>query len=104
MGTQSDDRDIDGDSGQPPMTQDSPGTINARAAGASLIQVELGLGKNAIILLWLSCLVTGIAIAGLVANYAAYKTVSAQYQVLQYDHQALKAQLVAKGLYEGTEH
>lgn len=83
---------------------DSPGTANVRADGASVVQIELGLGRNAIILLWISCLVTGIAIAGLVANYAAYKTVSAQYQVLQYDHQALKAQLVARGIYEGTEH
>jgi hypothetical protein len=35
---------------------------------------------------------------------SALKTVSAKYEVLQYDHQALKAQLVARGLYEGTEH
>ena len=35
---------------------------------------------------------------------AGIQTLKAKYEVLQYDHQALKGQLVAKGIYEGTEH
>lgn len=32
------------------------------------------------------------------------RTNNAKIEILQYDHNALKAQLVAKGLYQGTEH
>lgn len=35
---------------------------------------------------------------------AGIQTLKAKYEVLQYDHQALKGQLVARGIYEGTEH
>lgn len=83
----------------------SPGSVQADSGGGSqLLHIELGLGKSAIILLWISCFISAVALVGLWANYAALRTVSAQYQVLQYDHQALKAQLVAQGIYEGTEH
>lgn len=83
---------------------DSPHAITSRAEGASLIQVELGLGKNAVVLLWLSAAVSAIAVASLIFTIVALDRLSAKYEVLQYDHQAMKAQLVAKGLYEGTEH
>lgn len=82
---------------------DSPG-VHSRAEGASLIQVELGLGKNAVVLLWVSAVVSAAAVVALIFTMFEIKTMSAKYEVLQYDHQALKAQLVAKGLYEGTEH
>lgn len=83
---------------------DSPNAIRARADGASLIQVELGLGKNAIILLWLSAIVSAAAVVALIFTMHSLDSLAAKYEVLQYDHQALKAQLVAKGIYEGTEH
>lgn len=83
---------------------DSPHAITSRAQGASLIQVELGLGKNAVILLWISAVVSAAAVVALIFTMFEIKTMSAKYEVLQYDHQALKAQLVAKGIYEGTEH
>lgn len=83
----------------------SPQSVQADSGGgAQLLHIELGLGKSAAIILWVSCLISAIALVGLWANYSALRTVSAQYQVLQYDHQALKAQLVAQGIYEGTEH
>lgn len=82
---------------------DSPG-IHSHARGASLIQVELGLGRNAAILLWLSSLVSGIAVVGLVVAILAYQSMSAHVNVLQYDLAQLKSQLIERGLYEPTAH
>ena len=77
--------------------------IDARAAGASVIQVET-LGRYGLLMLFLCAFVAAVASVGFIFVLFELKTVSAQYQVLQYDQQALKAQLVAKGIYEGTEH
>lgn len=38
------------------------------------------------------------------AMNAQQQTVRAKLEVVQYDHNALKAQLVAKGIYQATEH
>lgn len=38
------------------------------------------------------------------AMNAQQQTVRAKLEVVQYDHNALKAQLVAKGVYQATEH
>ena len=97
--------DIESDEFDPAaMTQDSPGTINARANGASVIQVDVGVSRFAAVLLFITALVSAASLVGLLFTMSALKTTSAKYEVLQYDHHALKAQLVARGLYEGTEH
>lgn len=83
---------------------DSPGAITSRAEGASLIQVELGLGKNAVTVLWLSALISGLAVVGLAVAIISWQRMSAHVAVLEYDHQALKAKLVANGLIEGDGH
>jgi hypothetical protein len=71
---------------------------------SSVVQVDVGVSRFAAILLFVTSLVSASALIGLLFTMSALKTVSAKYEVLQYDHQALKAQLVARGLYEGTEH
>lgn len=86
------------------MTQDSPGAINARANGASIVQVDVGVSRFAAILLFATALISAGAFIGLWFTRDELQTVKAKYEVLQYDHQAMKAQLVARGLYEGTEH
>lgn len=85
------------------MRQDSPGSIDARAAGASIVQVET-LGRYGVFLLFVCAFIAAVAAVGLWATRDELRTVKAKYEVLQYDQQALKAQLVAKGLYAGTEH
>lgn len=87
-----------------PSFVDSPYGITSRAAGASVIQVDVGVSRFAAILLFITALISAASFVGLLFTMSALKTVSAQYQILQYDHQALKAQLVAKGVYQGTEH
>lgn len=82
------------------MNQDSP---TNQPFGAQIIQVET-LGKHGVLLLVLCAMVSAFSAVGLLFVLFELKTVSAQYEVLQYDQQALKAQLVAKGLYTGTEH
>lgn len=77
---------------------------HVQSGGASVVQIEHGATRNLIVILFASCLISALAVTGLIWNYAAMKTLQAKYEVLQYDHQALKAQLVSQGLYEGTEH
>lgn len=79
------------------------GGVHATARGASVVQVET-LGRHGVLLLFLCAFVSAFSAVGLLFVLFELKTVSAQYEVLQYDQQALKAQLVAKGLYQGTEH
>jgi hypothetical protein len=82
--------------------QDSPG-IHSSAQGASIIQVET-LGRYGLLLLFLCAFIGALSSVGFIFTLFELKTVSAQYEVLQYDQQALKAQLVAKGIYAATEH
>lgn len=44
------------------------------------------------------------ATAEVAALRETVRTNNAKYEVLQYDHNALKQQLVAKGMYQPTEH
>lgn len=69
--------------------------IQSTAHGASIIQVET-LGKHGPLLLFLCAFIAALAGVGFIFTLFELKTVSAQYEVLQYDQQALKAQLVAK--------
>ena len=85
------------------MRQDSPGSIDARTASGSVIQIET-LGRYGLLMLFLCAFIAALASVGFIFVLFELKTVSAQYEVLQYDQQALKAQLVAKGIYEATEH
>lgn len=77
--------------------------LDVRAAGASVVQVET-LGKHGVFLLFLCAFIASLAAVGFIFTLFELKTVSAQYEVLQYDQQAMKAQLVAKGIYQATEH
>lgn len=89
-------------------TEDSG--VHNHAHGASIIQV--GFSER-----WLVILLIAIAFISLICSILSLmrssdatalegivRTNNAKIEVLQYDHQALKAQLVAKGLYEATEH
>ncbi len=71
--------------------------------GMQVVQVET-LGKHGVLLLFLCATVAAISAVGFLFTLYELKTVSAKYEVLQYDQQAMKAQLVAKGIYQGTEH
>lgn len=91
MGSEREDRRID--SGTEPVTADSPHTINARAAGASVIQVDLGMTKAAMAVLWISSLISGMALAGLIATcFFIYKNIG-YTAVLQYDLFDLRAKV-----------
>lgn len=74
---------------------DSPGALDVKADGASLIQVELGLGKNAILLLWISSFISGIAVVGLIATcFFIYKNIG-YTAVLEYDLMDLRSKVGA---------
>lgn len=81
------------------------GSVHAATApnSAQIVNVET-LGKHGVLVLFLCAFIAALSSVGFIFTLFELKTVSAQYEVLQYDQQALKAQLVAKGLYTGTEH
>jgi hypothetical protein len=86
--------------------QHEAGSLHAQTAPNSslVLQIDKGVGKQFLFILWASCLISALAVVALLFVMSAFKTNSAKLEILQYDHQALKAQLVAKGLYESTEH
>lgn len=71
--------------------------------GATIVQVE-ALGKHGLLLLIICAMISAFSATGFMFVLFELKTVNARYAILQYDQQALKAQLVARGLYQGTEH
>lgn len=83
-------------------------SIHSKAEGASIIQVELGLGRNAAILLWLSTFVSALAMIGLFFIWShydrAYDDMGADIAVMQYDFAQMRASLVEKGIHEPTGH
>lgn len=86
------------------MRQDSP---TNQPFGAQIIQVETLGARGGLWLLFaffLCAFVAAGSAIGLWFTRDELRTVKAKYEVLQYDQQALKAQLVAKGIYEATEH
>jgi hypothetical protein len=87
------------------VRQHSQGGVDATTApgSAQIVNVET-LGRHGVLLLFLCAFVAAVSAVGFLFTLYELKTVSAQYQVLQYDQQALKAQLVAKGVYAATEH
>lgn len=66
-------------------------SIRSEAKGASVIQVDLGLGKNAVLLLWISSLISGIALAGLIAAMFFIRANIGYTAVLEYDLMDLRA-------------
>ena len=109
------------------MRQDSPYSVDARSAPGSAQVIQYGFSDRwlIIVLIVVTVLALIFAVFALVrssdavatqanltgqiakteADHAAQvRTLAARIEVLQYDHQALKGQLVAKGIYEGTEH
>jgi hypothetical protein len=113
------------------MRQDSPNTVDARTAPGSAQIIQYGFSERWLIIV---CIVLGAlglifgvsigtwalvrsadavgatqALEGELRAYteamnAQQQTVRAKLEVVQYDHNALKAQLVAKGVYQSTEH
>lgn len=88
------------DTRTPDMRQDSPSN---QPFGAQIVQVET-LGKYGVVLLFVCAFIAALSSVGFIFTLFELKTVNARYAILQYDQQALKAQLVAKGIYQGTEH
>src|SRR5690242_21324949 len=84
-------------------SHNNPIVATAHGSGAQIVQVET-LGKYGLFLLFFCAFVAALSSAGFIFTLYELKTVNARYAALQYDQQALKAQLVAKGIYEATEH
>lgn len=86
----------------------STGAVRARAEGASVVQVELGMGKSAAILLWLSSFVAAASIIGVIVLWQSQSNVNriteADIAVVMYDLAQVRASLIEQGLYEPSSH
>jgi hypothetical protein len=82
------------------LRTDDSGSIHSSAQGASIIQVET-LGKHGLLLLWINCVITAIAIVGLFVAYDAYRHLRNHVNVLQYDLADLRAK--TGNAHENTE-
>jgi cytochrome oxidase assembly protein ShyY1 len=113
------------------MRQDSPYSVDARTSPYSAQVIQYGFSEKWLIVLCIIIAALGLifgvslgtwalvrssdavsqaqALQGEIRAYTAAmdaqaQTTRAKLEIVQYDHNALKAQLVAKGIYEATEH
>ena len=73
------------------MTNESPNSINARSGGAQFIQVEHGISKHLLVAFWISALVSGLAVAALIACAFFIRANIGYTAVLEYDLMDLRA-------------
>ena len=74
------------------INQHSP-SVHSHARGASIIQVELGASKYLMVVMWLSALICGLAVAGLVAAVLFIRANIGYTAVLEYDLMDLRAKM-----------
>jgi hypothetical protein len=91
------------------LRADAPGIDAKVSSGSSLIlQIDKGLGKQFLTVLWISAIISGFALAAIIilalVMMDALDDTTAHVNVLQYDLAQVKAQLIEKGLYEPTSH
>jgi len=89
------------------MQQDEAVNVQSGAAPI-LVQIDKGVGKQFLIVLWFCSAVSGAAIAAILIMtffmLDALDDTTAHVNVLQYDLAQVKAQLIERGLYEPTSH
>lgn len=84
--------------------------VHNASGGAQIIQT--GFSERWLVILLIMVSFVALIFAGIALHESSQaaalaitvRTNNAKIEVLQYDHNALKAQLVAKGLYQATEH
>lgn len=77
--------------------------MGVKASGASIVQVET-LGKNGVLILWLSSILSAIAVVGLGVAVISWQRMSAHVAVLEYDLMSIKSKLESEGIIEGNGH
>lgn len=82
----------------------SPHSVRVRSDGPSIVQIQHGFDKSAVLILWLSSAVSAAAVIGLLIAWDAYRDMRAHVNVLQYDLAQVRAQLIEQGLYDPTSH
>ena len=88
---------------EPLMQQDEAVHVQSGQAPI-LVQIDKGLGKQFLLIVWLSSFTAALAIVGLMVVWSAYRDTRAHVNTMQYDLNQVKAQLIEKGLYEPTSH
>ena len=86
------DHEVDSNDG---VINRSPGAVRSKTegGGASIVQVELGLGKSALAVLWISALISGLAVAGLIGTMLFIRANIGYTAVLEYDLMDLRAKV-----------
>ena len=78
--------------------------VRADRGSSVLLQIDKGTGRHFLLILWLSCFISAVAVVALMVLWSAYRDTRAHVNTLQYDLAQVKAQLVERGLYEPTSH
>ena len=76
---------------EPVMQQDE--AVHAQTApGSSLVlHIDKGIGRQFLLIIWLSAIVTAVAVVGLFVAYDAYRHTRQHVNVLQYDLMDLRS-------------
>jgi hypothetical protein len=85
------------------MQQDEAVSVRGGSAPI-LVQIDKGVGKQFLLIIWLSAFVSAVAVVALMVLWSAYRDTRAHVNTMQYDLAQVKAQLIEKGLYEPTSH
>lgn len=89
------------------MQQDEAVAVHGGPAPI-LVQIDKGLGRQFFVVLWLSALISAVALSAVIIGglvlLQAYRNQTAHVNTLQYDLAQVKAQLIERGLYEPTSH
>lgn len=78
--------------------------VRADRGSSVLLQIDKGTGRHFLLIIWVSCFISSVAVVGLFVLWQAYRNQTAHVNTLQYDLAQVKAQLIEKGLYEPTSH
>lgn len=86
--------------------QHEAGSLHAQTAPNSslVLQIDKGIGKQFLLIVWLSAFTAALAVVGLMVAWSAYRDTRAHVNTMQYDLAQVKAQLIERGMYEPTSH
>lgn len=79
------------------MQQDEAISVHGGAAPIHL-QIDKGLGKQFLLVLWLTSFVSAAAVIAFIFMIFAFNANSAKLGILQYDHNVMRAELEARGI------
>ena len=86
------------------MQQDDAVHAQTAPGSSMVLQIDKGIGKQFLLIIWLTAFISALAVIGLFIVTSAYRANASHTNMLQYDLAQIRAQLIEQGLYEPTGH